>query len=237
MSKTVITLTDFSTDQDLDTYATNPAKKLNDYLPIKWLNDALTFSDAWNELELIDWGYWFSLPTWKRKDAAHLFFGIEPISVKSEDIQEDFTIKIKRFTTTAEAKQKNNLTPREWLEWGELQGFQSIGGLKNALIHFVPIKETVLIEQPIKSQEKINKRVFTKEEITSRRQKALDEISFRGCKQLILELWNDIEKLHGNKVNGTLVHRILKRNYSDEKFELKTVQNHLTNLRRDNLIP
>jgi hypothetical protein len=149
MSKTIITLTDFSTAQDLDTYSTNPAKELNDYLPNKWLNDALTFSDAWNELELIDWGYWFNLLTWKSEYAAHLYFGIEPISVKREDIPEELNIKIQMFTYMAENRQKNNLSPREWLEWGAVNKFQSVGGIKNALLNFIPNKETESNEQTI----------------------------------------------------------------------------------------
>lgn len=73
----------------------------------------------------------------------------------------------------------------------------------------------------------------------SRRQQSLDENSFRGSKRLIIENWDDIERLHGTTADGIKVLRVLQRNKTDmDKMPtLKTVQNSLIQLRDAGLIP
>lgn len=77
------------------------------------------------------------------------------------------------------------------------------------------------------------------EETPAERRAALDITTMRGCPRLILECWDDVEKLHGSSADGRQVQKILKRNLekNDEGPSLKTIQNQLRNLRLKNLIP
>ena len=67
--------------------------------------------------------------------------------------------------------------------------------------------------------------------------KKLDITTQRGARRRILESWEDIEKLHGPRPDGTQVHRILQRDKDEKNVEKKTVQNTLCVLRREGLIP
>ena len=60
-----------------------------------------------------------------------------------------------------------------------------------------------------------------------------------GCRRMILENWNTIALTCGNAANGGQVLRQLKIAYGKEAKlpELKTVQNRLTELRKEKLIP
>jgi hypothetical protein len=60
-----------------------------------------------------------------------------------------------------------------------------------------------------------------------------------GCRRLIREHWPTIKALHGPDADGRQVRRVLKDNIDEsEKLpELKTVQNRLIDLRKENLIP
>lgn len=61
----------------------------------------------------------------------------------------------------------------------------------------------------------------------------------RGCRRLILENWDLIEQLHGPSADGRQVKRILdkKLDSSQAAPTLKTVQNKLSVLRNEGLIP
>ncbi len=61
----------------------------------------------------------------------------------------------------------------------------------------------------------------------------------RGCRRAILEAWDDIEKCHGPNADGRQVLRVLRRikTGSEEAPQLKTIQNRLSDLRKEKLIP
>lgn len=77
------------------------------------------------------------------------------------------------------------------------------------------------------------------EESPAQRRAALDITTKRGCPRLILECWDEVERLHGSNADGRQVQRILKRHLekNDEGPTLKTIQNQLRNLRVKKLIP
>jgi hypothetical protein len=76
-------------------------------------------------------------------------------------------------------------------------------------------------------------------ETPAQRRKNHDMTEERGTRALILEHWDDIEKLHPRGVNGRQVWKYLKARAdpSDKNFTQKTVQNHLPVLRKEGLIP
>ena len=60
----------------------------------------------------------------------------------------------------------------------------------------------------------------------------------RGAMRLILENWDAILKLHGPKANGRHVLRWMKNEKACDKLpKIKTIQNRLSELKADNLIP
>lgn len=69
------------------------------------------------------------------------------------------------------------------------------------------------------------------------RREQLDITCERGARRRIIESWSDIEKEYGPRADGHQVLRVLKRNQDAAKVVLKTVQNHLTTLRNEGLIP
>jgi hypothetical protein len=75
-------------------------------------------------------------------------------------------------------------------------------------------------------------------EITpSERRAQLDITRERGARRRILEKWDDIEKEYGKNIDARNVHRVLKRDKGEDDVALKTIQNHLSALRREGLIP
>lgn len=66
---------------------------------------------------------------------------------------------------------------------------------------------------------------------------ALDITTTRGCRRRILENWDTIEARYGPKADGRQVLRVLNEDKDEKKPALKTVQNHLIELRRKKLIP
>jgi len=69
------------------------------------------------------------------------------------------------------------------------------------------------------------------------RRRGLDITTLRGVKRRILENWDDIEKLHGPNPTGIQVLRILKRDEEEKNISIKSVQNRLSRLRNEGLIP
>jgi hypothetical protein len=69
------------------------------------------------------------------------------------------------------------------------------------------------------------------------RRAQLDITRERGARRRILEKWADIEKEYGKNVDAHSVLRVLKRDKDEKNVALKTVQNHLSNLRNEGLIP
>ncbi|GGY24946.1 hypothetical protein [Pseudoduganella albidiflava] len=69
------------------------------------------------------------------------------------------------------------------------------------------------------------------------RRKALDISRERGCRRRIIESWNNIEMTHGPRPGARQVLRYLKLDKDDVEPQLKTVQNHLIELRKEGLIP
>jgi hypothetical protein len=61
----------------------------------------------------------------------------------------------------------------------------------------------------------------------------------RGCRRIILEHWDTIEKLHGPRAKGFQVQRFLRNQPDNRESEasLKTIQNRLIDLRKQKLIP
>ena len=61
----------------------------------------------------------------------------------------------------------------------------------------------------------------------------------RGCRRFILENWDKIKKLHGDKADGRQVLGVLNihMDKNEERPKLKTVQNKLGELRNEGLIP
>lgn len=64
------------------------------------------------------------------------------------------------------------------------------------------------------------------------------ERGFRGCKRHIVSHWSDIRKEYGPDADGHQVLRHLKKVLDPAEMpKLKTVQNHLSALRKDGMIP
>jgi hypothetical protein len=71
------------------------------------------------------------------------------------------------------------------------------------------------------------------------RRKNHDITSERGCRRLILEHWDKVEKAHGATADGRQVRHLIMihKDTSETAPKLKTVQNKLAELRREKLIP
>jgi hypothetical protein len=69
------------------------------------------------------------------------------------------------------------------------------------------------------------------------RRARLDISRERGARRRIIESWNDIEKEYGPNADGRQVLRVLNRDKNEDAPVLKTVQNHLSALRAEGLIP
>jgi hypothetical protein len=106
--------------------------------------------------------------------------------------------------------------------------FDDFGWPKNVLPEFDKIQESIATDSGTAA-----------EETPAERRAALDITTMRGCPRLILECWDDVEKLHGQSADGRQVQKILKRNLerNDEGPTLKTIQNSLRKLRLEKLIP
>jgi hypothetical protein len=74
---------------------------------------------------------------------------------------------------------------------------------------------------------------------TKERRAKLDITRERGCRRHILENWEKVLQLHGGGADARQALVILKRNMdkSDRLPTLKTVQNKMAELRKENLIP
>jgi hypothetical protein len=69
------------------------------------------------------------------------------------------------------------------------------------------------------------------------RRAALDMTKERGTRRRILEIWSAIESEFGPKVDGRIVKRVLDRGKDQQSPSIKTVQNHISVLRNEKLIP
>ena len=77
----------------------------------------------------------------------------------------------------------------------------------------------------------------TAEETPAERRAKLDITAERGARRRILEHWDSIEKEYGPNADGRQVLRVLKRDKGEDVPVLKTVQNRLSDLRAEKLIP
>ena len=77
----------------------------------------------------------------------------------------------------------------------------------------------------------------TATETPQERRAKLDITAERGARRRILEHWDSIEDEYGPNADGRQVLRVLRRDKGEDVPELKTVQNHLSKLRADKLIP
>ena len=59
----------------------------------------------------------------------------------------------------------------------------------------------------------------------------------RGARRRIIEKWDAIEMEYGLKIDGRIVLQVLKRDKGEDQPDLKTVQNHISKLRAEGLIP
>ena len=71
----------------------------------------------------------------------------------------------------------------------------------------------------------------------AQRRAMLDVSQERGCRGRILQKWNEIERLFGPKPEGRKLVRHLNLARDQKKLTPKTVQNALSQLRHDKLIP
>lgn len=69
------------------------------------------------------------------------------------------------------------------------------------------------------------------------RRDALDLSRERGARRRILEQWDVIEAEYGPAADAHEVARVLKRDEDEDEPSLKTIQNRLSELRREGLIP
>lgn len=69
------------------------------------------------------------------------------------------------------------------------------------------------------------------------RRAQLDITRERGARRRILENWERIELEYGHRIDARCVLRVLNRDLDEKKPSLKTVQNHLSRLRAEGLIP
>jgi len=76
-------------------------------------------------------------------------------------------------------------------------------------------------------------------EVARKNRQDHDIAAERGCRRIILEHWDTIEKLHGPRAKGTQVRRFLRNQPDNGEREpsLKTIQNRLIDLREEKLIP
>ncbi|MEF8756424.1 MAG: hypothetical protein V5B60_21210 [Accumulibacter sp.] len=76
-------------------------------------------------------------------------------------------------------------------------------------------------------------------EVARQNRQEHDIAAERGCRRMILEHWDTIEKLHGPRAKGAQVARFLRNQPDNRESEpsLKTIRNRLIDLRKQKLIP
>gem|GEM_PF-6307158 len=130
----------------------------------------------------------------------------------------------------------------EFVDWAHSAGID----LPREMAEFKPVNLRSRTESgamgsqlPTFAAEKTDNKTNKADEIRERRRALLLENKPRGAKGLILQHWETVEKLHGPRADGNDVLRVLKRqlDVSESPPELKTIQNHLSDLRKQKLIP
>jgi hypothetical protein len=204
----------------------DPAKDAeNEYY---WFNESLEALDWWN------------LPSLKFLHAAMLLVRLNPNDITKENAELTTTDEttpqdFKRLFNAFEALEKVNPQNRalaDWLHYAKVEKLKTHSWITRWKAFHEQIEPDAL-RPPPDAGATANIHV----DMELKRQAILDKNSFRGCKRFIIESWKDIESVHGKTADGTKVLRMLKRNYKEENFVLKTVQNHLIELRKQKLIP
>lgn len=181
------------------------------------------------------------LPVWDVETAAHLITIGRKISSVSDAArlkdwpglgQGSFMLTISKVITRAitiasesikAGRIKADDTPSNWVLWAECQGY--------AVEHLMAISSLAFDQKSEHGQPQ------AAGESPKARRDALDISRERGARRRIIESWNDIEKEYGPKADAHQVLRVLKRNQGADQPMLKTVQNHLSALRTEGLIP
>ncbi len=191
----------------------------------------------------INWRYWVhQLPALNAAQAAFLMSALEPdlySNLNHRPGANDPTKNIdkaRKIQRLAEADGIHMASPTDWVEWSRNKGIHVHLGLLMAIWELPEVSPHILRGEEEAKASTPNGDNGVEETPAERRSK-LDITRERGTRRRILENWDDIQKLNGKYPDGIQVKRFLDRNENTKKSVLKTIQNHLSTLRKGKLIP
>lgn len=192
-----------------------------------------------------DFGYWSTFDCWTQEEALALSFGKDPKLVDWRKVREYELVykyikeyKARRILLIRAIKAgvlKRPMSPDSFVQWAELKGLS----IPDELIFFVEFNRglaTLREAGAASANFKLSDDDGTAA-IAAQNRKMWDVSQERGTRLRILAAWSEIELLHGQRPNAHHVLRHLKRDKDEKSISLKTVQNKLSELRRDKLIP
>ncbi len=183
-----------------------------------------------------DYTFWLRHAQWNPVQAAILLAGYEPeaspdSSLGYESLAEDVDGIHRLIIDSINSKDIAVVnSPTDWIAWAKRQNLT------------LP---PALVKTGASSSSAGGGVTDTSDDVTpvgagdtpSERRAALDITAERGARRRILEEWDSIAKAYGDKADGRQVLRFLKLDKDAKQPQLKTVQNHLSKLRGDGLIP
>lgn len=200
----------------------------------------IAHADWWAVLLNAD--YWWNLDSVTADDAAMLLCGHDPNNTSNENAEaittrddtapdgrernvteDDYKNLRRAFKAKAHTSQDRKLS--YWLALAQEKKLRYHGWID------LWLKAQGIATAPAESK--------PQSQTPAERRKNHDINKERGCKRLLLEHWDEIERLHGPHADGRQArNHILKQfDASERKPILKTVQNHLAKLRSNGLIP
>jgi hypothetical protein len=142
-------------------------------------------------------------------------------------------------------------TPRRGVEWAKARGYlinRDICELVGAQPGQYGHPHSALVESPPLPQvpsDGASEAAIPRSDVSApavtpthkQRRHALDLNRERGARRRIIELWDAIEAEYGVAADAHQVLRVLKRDKGEDEPSLKTIQNRLSELRKEGLIP
>lgn len=157
---------------------------------------------------------------------------LDPLNVTNDETSpDDFKRLLRAFEDVASTEVQLRHTLRHWHDIARDKGYKFhswIGEYEKARVTVAAPDGTKVSSAAV---------LPDVEKVPAERRAELDITCERGARRRILENWNDIEKLHGPSADARQVLRFLKRDADEKQPALKTVQNHLSTLRGNGLIP
>jgi hypothetical protein len=204
---------------------------------------------------------WGGTDLWDIFDASHILVGIEPsldpnayFEPKADALYRQLLVSIAMGypKIVNQIGNRHLFLPLQILDWAIQKNHSIPEGLEDAIRNSAKkhIERFNIEKQVVQARAKINsdqaeappvsppQPAPASEPVTPAARRAkLDISGERGARRRILEKWDDIEKEYGPSADGRQVLRVLKRDADETEVALKTVQNHLSALRTERLIP